>query len=85
MDNKALAEKLWQAISDQADDDGGVVHKSKATEAIERALAKLVPGNMPSYGYPAYVVACGNQIFSITPGTAREIDQMHTHAPSETS
>lgn len=49
MDHKTLAEKLWQAISDQADDDGGVVHKGKATEAIERALAKLMPETAPAY------------------------------------
>lgn len=51
MDYEAIAKKVDEALIDQVNDDGGVLHRHKIAKVVESVLRKMVPAPMPSYAY----------------------------------
>lgn len=65
MNHAELAKKLREAVYDRATYEGGAISKEQMEDALERALAKLMPV-APTPAYPSYAVCLAD---ALAPGT----------------
>lgn len=60
MNHADLAKKIREAIFDQAEEDGRVMHGDAMDAVIEKALNAHVPRQPPGYTYGVYLGRGGN-------------------------